>query len=67
MVAGDKEAALNSIKQIATWNKKPMPLGELIVDEQESSKDRGRFLDLFSSEYALTTSLIWLLWSVQNK
>ncbi|XP_075261107.1 synaptic vesicle 2-related protein-like isoform X2 [Convolutriloba macropyga] len=64
VVAGDKEAALNSIKQIATWNKKPMPLGELIVDEQESSKDRGRFLDLFSSEYALTTSLIWLLWLI---
>jgi len=62
VVAGNKEAALRSIKQIAEWNNKPMPLGELVVEEENT--ERGRFLDLFSREFALTTLLIWILWLI---
>ncbi|XP_063720368.1 synaptic vesicle 2-related protein-like isoform X2 [Symsagittifera roscoffensis] len=76
MVSGDKEAALKTIRQIAHWNQKPMPLGELVddnafgkdkdVDQEEGveSDRRGTFGQLFNKEFLLTTTILWMLWFV---
>ncbi|KAM9823124.1 synaptic vesicle 2-related protein isoform 2-T2 [Syngnathus typhle] len=59
VLTGNQEKALATLKRIAMENGVPMPLGKLIAAKQE---DRGKFRDLFSSQFRWTTVLLWFIW-----
>uniref|UniRef100_A0A8C6UZ26 Synaptic vesicle 2-related protein n=1 Tax=Neogobius melanostomus TaxID=47308 RepID=A0A8C6UZ26_9GOBI len=59
VLTGNQDKALATLKRIATENGAPMPLGKLIAARQE---DRGKFLDLFSTQFRWTTVLLWFIW-----
>ena len=60
VLSGHPSKAYETLKRIATDNKKPMPLGKLICNKQEK---RGRLQDLFANkQQAKTTILLWIIW-----
>uniref|UniRef100_A0A0N5C6A6 MFS domain-containing protein n=1 Tax=Strongyloides papillosus TaxID=174720 RepID=A0A0N5C6A6_STREA len=62
--AGKKDEAYNVLKEIAFYNNKKMPEGELIVLKKSSTKTRGSIRNLFIPNLRRTTLLLWFIWTV---
>lgn len=61
MTTGKVDKALSTLERIARENKKPLPLGRLIMDRFYQT-NRGRFTDVLSKEMCKTSTLLWLVW-----
>ncbi|XP_043667471.1 synaptic vesicle 2-related protein [Vespula pensylvanica] len=61
MTTGRMDKALSTLERIARENKKPLPLGRLIMDRFYQT-NRGRFTDVLSKEMCKTSTLLWLVW-----
>lgn len=67
---GQMDKAYETLKKIADDNKKPMPLGRLVMESGKPGDDsaknvkRGRMRDLFTPELRVTTVLLWFIWMV---
>uniref|UniRef100_A0A3P8Z0F0 Synaptic vesicle 2-related protein n=2 Tax=Esox lucius TaxID=8010 RepID=A0A3P8Z0F0_ESOLU len=59
VLSGNRESAMRTLRRIASENRKSMPLGKLIAEQQE---DRGRIRDLLTPQYCRTTLLLWFIW-----
>ncbi|KAK2585179.1 hypothetical protein KPH14_008677 [Odynerus spinipes] len=61
MTTGKMDKALSTLERIARENKKPLPLGRLIMDRFYQT-NCGRFTDVLSKEMCKTSTLLWLVW-----
>ncbi|XP_006817923.1 synaptic vesicle 2-related protein-like [Saccoglossus kowalevskii] len=59
MAAGQQDVAVETLKRIAKENNTTLPPGELVKSVE---LPRGKFVDLFTKEYARTTLHLWFLW-----
>ncbi|CAG0885264.1 unnamed protein product [Darwinula stevensoni] len=59
--SGQSEKALNTLRAVASSNRKPMLLGRLIVDDVEQWR-RGRIADLLVPELKWTSLILWFIW-----
>ncbi|XP_031570462.1 synaptic vesicle 2-related protein-like isoform X2 [Actinia tenebrosa] len=60
LAAGDREKAIQVLKQCSRINKKELPPGEL--KDANTNKPRGRIVDLFLGGQWKTTILLWIIW-----
>ncbi|KAL8619134.1 hypothetical protein ACOMHN_019406 [Nucella lapillus] len=61
VAAGKKDQALIILQRLSISNGQPLPLGTLVTSKTVSL---ARVRDLFSSEYRLSTILLWPIWFV---
>ncbi|EDO39285.1 predicted protein, partial [Nematostella vectensis] len=60
LAAGEREGAIQVLRDMCEMNKKQMPQGEL-KDASQNAK-RGRVADLFLKDQWKTTILLWIIW-----
>uniref|UniRef100_A0A0K0G002 Putative transporter (inferred by orthology to a C. elegans protein) n=1 Tax=Strongyloides venezuelensis TaxID=75913 RepID=A0A0K0G002_STRVS len=64
--AGKRDEAYTVLKEIAYYNNKKMPEGELIVLKTNNTKTRGSIRNLFIPSLRRTTLLLWFIWTVNT-
>lgn len=61
VASGQPDKALETLKQVALDNNKPMLLGRLVVDDTVVT-ERGCIKDLLIPQLRLTSILLWFIW-----
>ncbi|XP_076237191.1 synaptic vesicle 2-related protein isoform X1 [Calliopsis andreniformis] len=61
MRAGRMDRAISTLERVARENKKPLPLGRLVMDRFHQV-NRGKLKDVLSKEMYRTSILLWLVW-----
>lgn len=61
--SGEPEKALETLRNIASENNKPMLLGRLVVDDS-NVEGQGRTKDLLIPQLRKTSILLWIIWTV---
>lgn len=61
MTTGRMDRAVSTLERVAKENKKPLPLGRLVMDRFYQAH-HGHLKDVLSKEMCKTSTLLWLVW-----